>query len=182
MAELPSVSWNKAGRANVEQHRLKSKVCITRPAATHTVHTHTPQMVGALAHALPDARMLAATLLVVVIASLAWRLATRCVRWGAPCWFTHYHNSRWCNRRRKPGCPPGPRTIPLFGDAVIKLIAEGSRYHRRMFATWGPTFSDTVAGSRVVFISRHEDVKKVLGSEHELVKGETPGHLLLGWV
>jgi hypothetical protein len=75
-------------------------------------------------------------------------------------------------RRPEPGRPPGPRSIPLLGDAVIKLIAEGSRYHRRMFRAWGPTFSDTVAGSRVIFISRHEDIKKVLGSEHELVKGE----------
>lgn len=40
-----------------------------------------------------------------------------------------------------------------------------------MFAKYGPTFTDTLLGRRVIFISRLEDVQKVLDGENDLVSG-----------
>jgi hypothetical protein len=72
---------------------------------------------------------------------------------------------------RRKNYPPGRIAIPIIGDALWSHLKEGQAYNRRMFAKYGPTWCDTMLGRRIINLSRYEDIKKVLASEHDLVEG-----------
>jgi hypothetical protein len=70
--------------------------------------------------------------------------------------------------------------VPLLGDGLFHLLKQGNSWHDEMWERYGNTYYASFLFKKHLFVCKYEDVKALLGSEHDLVEGalDTRAHHL----